>query len=458
MDSLVPAWATHFSEFWQAIKRRNNWFINLRYGAVFVLIAFFIFSQFLLNFSYSQTQDIAIIVISTSILLYNILFHKIRNKIKTESGSFNVLHFSLIQIICDVVALALLVYYTGGIESPLYMLFIFHMIIGSMILPGRIVYTLAIQIIIAFALFAFFEYKGFIPHHSLSGLYDQPLYDNLVYIVITNTIFAFIILTSVFLANGIAKQLYKLEQDLVESFDKLEKAEQEKQKYIMSVVHEIKTPISGAISFLNIVLGKFTGPISEQVEEKLQRVYTRCNEAIELINNVLKVSKLRLLEQIFKEKMDIGELIISVIEKHRVNIEAKKMNLQFIDNRKQITEMDGDKFLLELVFSNIIGNSIKYAGEEANIVVQINQNMNLLEIKVCDDGIGIPKEDIQKLFTDFYRASNIRNKSGYEGTGLGLSIVKRIVEKHGGEIKIESPSEYAKPGKPGTCVIIKLPQ
>ncbi len=458
MDSLVPAWATHFSEFWQAIKRRNNWFINLRYGAVFVLIAFFIFSQFLLNFSYSQTQDIAIIVISTSILLYNILFHKIRNKIKTESGSFNVLHFSLIQIICDVVALALLVYYTGGIESPLYMLFIFHMIIGSMILPGRIVYTLAIQIIIAFALFAFFEYKGFIPHHSLSGLYDQPLYDNLVYIVITNTIFAFIILTSVFLANGIAKQLYKLEQDLVESFDKLEKAEQEKQKYIMSVVHEIKTPISGAISFLNIVLGKFTGPISEQVEEKLQRVYTRCNEAIELINNVLKVSKLRLLEQIFKEKMDIGELIISVIEKHRVNIEAKKMNLQFIDNRKQITEMDGDKFLLELVFSNIIGNSIKYAGEEANIVVQINQNMNLLEIKVCDDGIGIPKEDIQKLFTDFYRASNIRNKSGYEGTGLGLSIVKRIVEKHGGEIKIESPSEYAKPGKPGTCIIIKLPQ
>jgi len=458
LDSLVPAWATHFSEFWQAIKRRNNWFIKLRYGAVFVLISFFIFSQFLLNFSFTSVQDTAIILISISILLYNILFHKIRNRIKTESGSFNVLHFSLIQIVCDIVALALLVYYTGGIESPLYMLFIFHMIIGSMILPGRIVYTLAIQIIIAFALFAFLEYKGFIPHHALSGLYDQPLYDNLVYIVITNTIFAFIILTSVFLANGIAKQLYKLEQDLVESFDKLEKAEQEKQKYIMSVVHEIKTPISGAISFLNIVLGKFIGPISDQVEEKLQRVYTRCNEAIELINNVLRVSKLRLLEQVFKEKMEVGALIKTVIEKHRVNIEAKKMNLEFIDNRARITEMEGDKFLLELVFSNIIGNSVKYAGEAANIAVKINQNMNLLEIKICDDGIGIPKEDIEKLFTDFYRASNIRNKSGYEGTGLGLSIVKRIVEKHGGEIKIESPSEYAKPGKPGTCVIIKLPQ
>jgi signal transduction histidine kinase len=457
LDSLIPQWATHYDEFWKAIKRRNLWFIRLRYGAVLVLLSFFILGEFLINFSFTPIQDSAIILISASILLYNIIFHRSHNKIRAEAGRFNVLHFSLIQIIMDLIALSLLIYFTGGIESPLYMLFIFHMIIGSLILPGRIVYALAIEIFIAFTLFAFFEYKGLIPHYPVVGIFEYPLYNNPAYILISTTIFGFVIFTSVFLANGIAKQLYKLEQNLVESFEKLENAEQEKQKYIMAVVHEIKTPISGAISFLNLVINKFTGPISTEVEEKLQRVFLRCNEAIHLINDVLKISKLRLLEQINLEKFELFGLLESIISKHMVNAEAKKMSIELTDNRNIKNDIEGDKFLLELVFSNILSNSVKYAGVDSQIKVTINQFQKKVEVKVCDNGIGIPEEDLKKLFNDFFRASNIRGKAGYEGAGLGLSIVKRIVEKHGGEIKIESPSEFASPGKPGTCAKIYLP-
>jgi len=82
-------------------------------------------------------------------------------------------------------------------------------------------------------------------------------------------------------------------------------------------------------------------------------------------------------------------------------------------------------------------------------------NDKYVEIEVTDNGIGIPNEDINKIFNDFFRASNIKDKS-YEGTGLGLSVVKQIIEKHGGSISVESPSKLAMENKPGASFKIKL--
>jgi len=456
MINLVPSWAHNYDAFWDAIKKRNLWFIKLRYGAVVLLSLFLISSDFMLGVKFTNQQVFALTAINLSILLYNISFHIYRRKLKTIPGQFNPLHFSLLQMILDLCALYLLVYFTGTIESPLYMLFIFHMIIGSLILPGSVIYSLAVLIIAAFSSLVILEYSGIIIHHTLTGFLAYPIYSDLNYCIAFCVIFAFSIIVSVLLANKIAHQLYRMEQELVESLKKINEAERDKQKYIISVIHEIKSPLAAVHSYLEIVLDKIIGPLNEKVEEKLRRAKSRSVEAFGLIDNILKISKLRLLDDIKKEDVKIDEVIGSLVEKFNDSIKNKNIKIDIIDSRECRKILKADKFLIEMIFSNIIGNAIKYIGEEGKIIITLNDNDNMVEINVSDNGIGIPDSDIEKIFDDFYRASNIKSL-GYEGAGLGLSAVKQIVTRHNGKIAVESPSDIGTKEKPGSSFKIILP-
>nr|MBP9582522.1 HAMP domain-containing histidine kinase [Ignavibacterium sp.] len=258
------------------------------------------------------------------------------------------------------------------------------------------------------------------------------------------------------IANRMAKQLYIREQQLLESIDKINAAEKEKQKYISGIVHEIKTPLAAVHSYLDLVLQKFLGPLDEVVEEKLIRARRRSDEAIELINNVLKISKLRLENSFIKEQVDIASILARAIKVAKVNAEAKGVKLSLINNWKEKHPIEGDPFLIQIALSNIISNAIKYNNMDGLVEINIDKDKNDLVIKVCDNGVGIPKEEIEKIFTDFFRASNIK-KIGVEGSGLGLSVVKQIVERHGGTINVQSPSHLATNKYPGTCVKITLP-
>ncbi len=456
MITLVPDWARHYDAFWLAIRKRNLWLIKLRYGAVLMLLLLFFTSEFVLGVQFSPAQKSAVLVITFSILLYNVILNYIRKYFRNEGNKFNPLHLSLVQIVLDLYALMLLVYYTGTIESPLYLFFIFHMIIGSLILPGKVVYSSAIVTLLIFSSLTMAEYYNIINHHSVNGLLVVPVYNNLKYVWSFLTIFIFVMIMSVVLANKIARSLYKMEQDLYESLDKIKNAEEEKQKYIMGVVHEIKTPISALHSYLDIILQKFVGPLNEKVEEKLKRAIIRSDEAIQLINNVLKISRLRLTEEVAKEPVDIKELICSVITKQQVNINAKRLRLTLEDKRSQSSFINGDKLLLEIAISNLISNAIKYDNIEGKVLIQLEEEINNLVIKISDNGIGIPEADLKNIFRDFFRASNIKREV-HEGTGLGLSFVKQIIEKHEGKIFVQSPSGIGDETHPGCSCIITLP-
>ncbi len=456
MFSLVPSWANRYADYWDTIRKRNLWLINLRFGAVVMLAGFLISSILILKFSFGKTQFIALLLITFLILIYNLILKRLSKFIKTIPGHFNPLHFSLLQMILDLTALLLIVYFTGSIETPLFMFFIFHMIIGSLILPGFVVYTIAGIIVSIFNILIFSEYFSLIQHHSITGLLSNPLYTNIKFIAAYDIVFCFVIFLSVFLANHIASQLYIIEQRLIESLDKLSEAEIEKQKYIVGIVHEIKTPLSAVHSYLDLVLKKILGPLNGKVEERLIRARTRSNEAIEMINDVLKVSKLRLLDEIAIDEIELSEVIVKIVKKQTINLRAKHIMLNFFDGRTFKKKIKGDKFLLEIAFSNLIGNAVKYVGTNGLIELDLLDTENEIEIEIADSGIGIPAGDLDKIFSDFFRGSNIKDRS-YEGTGLGLSIVKQIVERHQGIISAASPSKLQLPGRPGASFKIILP-
>lgn len=456
MIKLIPDWAVHDEEFWQSIRRRNLWFIKLRYATVVILALFTLLYKFILSIELSDQQLSTLKYCTVFILFYNFSLHYIRRFLKHDSASFNPLHLSILQMILDLTVLLILIYYSGGVESPLIFFLIFHMIVGSLILPGVIVYSFALAVILIFWGITVGEYIGIFAHHHITGFIPFHLHRDFNYVLSVNIVLAMVILITVVLANTIARQLYQKEQQLYSYIEKLNQAEKEKTKYILGVVHELKTPLNAMHSYLDLVLQKFLGPLDEAVEEKLRRAKKRSDEALEMINTVLKVSQMKLMNQVNDEEFEMIELIKSIIRKHSQFAQTKSLEIKLIDERKEICKIKGDQFLILIAFSNLLGNAIKYNYENGKVEIKLYNKDKTCFIEFCDNGPGIPKEEQEKIFQDFFRASNIR-KMVTEGAGLGLSFVKDIIEKHNGTIKLQSPSRLQETGKPGACFIVSLP-
>lgn len=457
MLNLIPSWAEHYDEFWKAIKIRNVWFIKLRYYAVVLLFLFMFLGELLLNFRLSNTQIIVITITAILIFIFNLTFDIINKKTDYHSTKLGCMQISILMMTTDLFFLTILVYITGIFFSPFYLLYVFHMIIGSLILPGSLVYFYAILLSIINTVLSFLMHFDIIPKFTIIGLIQHLDDHTFGFEILFSIVFTFVLVTIVYLANNIAKELYQREQELRTSLEKLNEAEIAKQKYTLGIVHEIKSPIVAVKSILELLLGKYIAPIDPLVEEKIIRAKDRSEEAIDLINDVLKFSKIKLLELDNTEKIDIIEVINKIIKQHSEEIKNKRIELNYRKKSKSKIFIKGDRTLIELAFSNLISNAIKFTYEKGNIFIILTESDKSIEIEISDNGIGIPQNELNKIFSQLYRASNAK-KEGIEGSGMGLSIVKEIIEKHSGTIKILSPSKIGKINSPGTTVLISLPK
>jgi signal transduction histidine kinase len=436
------------------IKNNNEWFVKLRYYAVVLLLCSLLGAMALLRLSSFQVYSI--LIISCAILVYNILISKILKNYTASQKNINCVKISLVQIILDLFQLFLIIYITGGIESPLFIFFVFHIIIGSILLPAGIIVIIAICVCGMISALGFFEYSGLIKHQHIEGLLQGNLYDRWEFLVVYLIVFYIMVFVSIYLTNKIARQLFKRERELKNAMRRIEEAEKSKQKYVTGIIHELKTPIAAIQSMLDLVILKYTGPVSPEAEEKLIRAKKRGDEAIRIINDILKISKLKLLNKIGLEKVNLNELISEILENQKASCELKNIKAEY-KNKSEITKsVTGDRLLLELAFSNLIGNSVKYTPDGGKILISLEDFNAGFRIDISDNGIGIPQKDIDSVFNEFFRASNLRNRK-IEGTGMGLSVVKEIVSRHGGTINVKSPSGIGNERNPGSSFIIFLP-
>lgn len=456
MIVLVPKWAHHYDEFWNAIRTRNLWFIKIRYLFVVVLILFVVGGQYVLGLELSVRQITAILLISLIILLYNIGIQLLRRNIKCIPGKFNPLHLSLLQMVLDLITLLVLIYYTGAIDSPLYIFAVFHTIIGSLILPGIVVYTVLSVYLLLYSIMIFLQYQDVLHAHYMKGIYLGTPEHNITYVFLFLIIYASMLLLSAYIANKISHQLYKREQQLKSSLDQIDKVEKKKQKYIIGVVHEIKSPISAIQSITDLILDEYIAPLPDILKEKIERIKIRSMEGLNLVNNVLFISRLRLLNLTSTEKIDVLSTIKEVIDKRCADMKKDEMKISINDKRTIKRDLQADKILFELAISNLICNAFKYTPKDGRVDVELIDDELSLTIEILDTGIGIPSNEIQNVMNEFYRATNVK-KQNFEGSGLGLTLVKEVIDLHGGSISIKSPSKIGNINNPGTAITIKIP-
>lgn len=209
------------------------------------------------------------------------------------------------------------------------------------------------------------------------------------------------------------------------------KATRLREEFSSNVSHELKTPLTSISGFSELLLNDLVEDKDKEGFYKL--IYDDSKRLLSLVEDIMKISGLEHAGDFDKEEIDLKELIAEILKGYKSLIEEKNIyvNLEgsgsVFENRTMIWEL----------FSNLINNGIKYNKDSGRLDIKISEDVNTCKIIIKDTGIGIPQEDLARIFERFYRVDKSRSRK-VGGTGLGLSIVKHVIQNIGGKIKISS--------------------
>lgn len=228
--------------------------------------------------------------------------------------------------------------------------------------------------------------------------------------------------------------------------ERLKRAFDLEKRILSDASHELKTPLSVILAECDVTLHKRRS--AEEYRESLVFIKEKAESMNNTINDIQNLARLDsgLLRSGEFKKVDIGECISRAIE--MVSSFSSKKGIKIHFSRKKPLSVKGDKDRLTEAFINLLDNAVRYNRPGGTVEISIHERASQLEIHIKDTGVGIAKEDIDKIFHRFYRADNVRNT---EGTGLGLNIAKEIISAHGGDIRVESTSGM------GSNFIVSLP-
>lgn len=230
--------------------------------------------------------------------------------------------------------------------------------------------------------------------------------------------------------------------------EQLKKMETYRKEFVGNVSHELKTPIFNIQGYIFTLLdGGMEDPsINRDYLERASRSVERMITIVEDLDVISQMESGELLP--YLEKIDLTQLVSDVFKAQDIKAREKRITLKFDKTYDKVFVM-ADKGLLRQVFTNLIINSIKYGKPDGTTLVRFKEQGNLMKIEVEDNGVGISRVHLSRIFERFYRVDKGRSRE-HGGSGLGLAIVKHIVEAHHQSIEVKSTEGE------GTCFSFTL--
>ena len=240
--------------------------------------------------------------------------------------------------------------------------------------------------------------------------------------------------------SEMAENINRMTKELKELLKIERESEQAKTDLITNIAHDLKTPLTSIIGYLELLSGsnkvKFT---PEQEQKYLSIACTKARRLEQLIQDLFSFTKLSYGKITMKVSyVDIVKLLEQLLEEAYPNFAERGLSYEVRTNVSEL-EIAADGTLLARLFDNLIGNAIKYGAEGKRVIVRINAEPenDAVEVKVINFGYIIPEKDLPHIFDKFYRVDQSRStQTG--GTGLGLAIAKDIAQMHGGSIAVSS--------------------
>ena len=341
--------------------------------------------------------------------------------------------FLQFHIFIDLIFLTALLHYSGGVENPIYFFYAFHVILSSIIFPGRTPIVITTLVVILFSSLVYLEYTGILHHYCIfsTDLHSNELLIYIILVVFTITVYVtmYICMSFMYIYREVKIQIDRQNLQLIE-------ADKQKSQFFRFTSHELKSPVVAIKSSVDGVIKNFSDQMDDRANDLLQRASRRSDQMLEIIRELLELSKNRSRAVRDREIIEINQLIPELIEHQEVQAEEKTINLE-VDLSEEELLIYGHPDSFKEIFQNLLSNALRYTKENGIIKIVTRDLGDKIELSIKDNGIGITADDIPKVFDEFFRSENAKKEMKF-GTGLGLSIVKQIIENYGGKINVQS--------------------
>jgi signal transduction histidine kinase len=369
-----------------------------------------------------------------------------------------------VQVAVDLLLLAVLLHFSGGIENPFLYFFIFHVIIASLLFSRQATYVHALWGVALVSAVAVNESAGLLRHFPLGGTWAAGAYADPALVAAQLLVFATTLFLSAYMGSSIADRLRRREGEVVvlslevsrkaaglaAALDRVSHAERAKSQYMRKVAHELRGPLGTIRTTMSALSAGAAGDLPERARELLQRVALRAGDLAQVTADLLALSRARegrlAIEQ---APVALAPLVADVVADARGSCDRAGVALD-LQVSGEVGTIAGDMVALRELVGNLVSNAIRYTPRNGRVEVRLEQRGGSIVLEVEDSGIGIPEDELPRIFEEFYRCDNARHHSA-EGTGLGLAIVRAAAEQHGGHVAARSSV-----GR-GTCFTVTLP-
>ena len=246
-----------------------------------------------------------------------------------------------------------------------------------------------------------------------------------------------------------SRELFTKNQELAEKNRELLELDQLKNRFLGIAAHDMRSPLGSIKGFSQLMLSEATGALTAEQQDFLGTICRISEEMLRLLNDLLDVSAI----ESGRLDLELARASLRQMLEERIRINrflAEKKGIAVQTKLADTPDVLFDAHRIGQVVDNLLGNAVKFSPPGSHIVVSLEARGRVAEIRVADEGPGVPPEDLPKLFGTFQRLS-AKPTGGEKSTGLGLSIVHRIVEAHHGTVTVESA-----PGS-GATFVVTLP-
>jgi signal transduction histidine kinase len=255
--------------------------------------------------------------------------------------------------------------------------------------------------------------------------------------------------------TNLNNELVNLQREMTRKNIELERLNELKNRFLGMAAHDLRNPLGIVMNYSDFLIDEVAASLSEEHQKFLHIINDSAEFMLHLVEELLDFSKI----QTGKIELHLSEYdFVSQCKRQSeiLNTLSAKKNISIIfkSNVKSVMLL-ADTYKLDQVIGNIVNNAIKFSYPNSEILMKIKKDVGRVVLSVTDKGKGIKPENIEKVFVPFSKLST-SGTAGEKGTGLGLSIVKRIVEAHGGDIRIESDPDGIS-GEKGTTFFVSLP-
>ena len=241
-----------------------------------------------------------------------------------------------------------------------------------------------------------------------------------------------------------SRYILLLAEDRTESY----RLDEVRRDFVANISHELKTPI-GAIGLLAEALVSARDE-PEQVKRFAKRLTKEAERLGNITQEIIELSRLQAADALTRaDVVEVDHVIAVAVDQNHVAADAR--NITLVRGGDKGAEVYGDEPLLVTAIDNLISNAIQYSPDGSRVGIGVSQTDGIVEIAVTDQGVGIPEDELDRVFERFFRSDPARSRHT-GGTGLGLSIVKHVVQNHGGDIRV-----WSQTGK-GSTFTIRLPE